>query len=125
MKPSAFQGSLRSPCVSICRIEPATGYCVGCHRTIDEIADWGTMSDDRKRGVWQQIRQRRSALDPALPTMPPGPDRSHALDRPPSDGADPLASDSAGHRPAKGADQFPSQAADQVTPAVTPAPEGP
>jgi predicted Fe-S protein YdhL (DUF1289 family) len=49
---------------------------VGCHRTIDEIADWGMMSDERKRSVWQQIRLRRAELDPALPTAPPPDERA-------------------------------------------------
>lgn len=73
-----FAGTLRSPCVSVCRIEPATGYCEGCHRTIDEIADWGMMSDDRKRVVWQQIRLRRGVPDPTLPPGPLEPDLAPA-----------------------------------------------
>ena len=72
MKPNPFPGTLRSPCVSVCRMEPETGYCAGCHRTIDEIADWGMMSDERKRSVWQQIRLRRGVPDP---TVPPGDER--------------------------------------------------
>ncbi|PKM06065.1 MAG: DUF1289 domain-containing protein [Gammaproteobacteria bacterium HGW-Gammaproteobacteria-4] len=28
-----------SPCIGICELD-ATGYCVGCHRTGDEIAGW-------------------------------------------------------------------------------------
>ncbi|MEM8878798.1 MAG: DUF1289 domain-containing protein, partial [Pseudomonadota bacterium] len=30
-----------SPCVGLCRLDEATGYCLGCARTGDEIADWG------------------------------------------------------------------------------------
>jgi len=80
VKPNPFPGTLRSPCISVCRMDPDTGYCAGCHRTIDEIADWGMMSDERKRSVWQQIRLRRGVPDPTLPpgaleprqaTMPP------------------------------------------------------
>ena len=29
-----------SPCVQICIIEPEDGLCVGCARTLDEIAGW-------------------------------------------------------------------------------------
>jgi len=49
-----------SPCINVCRMDPATGWCEGCLRTIDEIAAWGTMSDDDKRAVWQLLEQRRS-----------------------------------------------------------------
>jgi predicted Fe-S protein YdhL (DUF1289 family) len=84
--PTPFQGNLRSPCISICRIEPATGYCAGCHRTIEEIADWGMMTDERKRSVWQQIRLRRSALRPDLADAANSPDPSpgQAPDRRPA-----------------------------------------
>ncbi len=47
-----------SPCVSICQIEPRTGWCRGCLRTLDEIGDWRDMSNDEKRHVWQQLPMR-------------------------------------------------------------------
>jgi len=83
VKPNSFPGSLRSPCVSVCRMEPDTGYCAGCHRTIDEIADWGMMSDERKRSVWQQIRLRRGVPDPTVPPGAPGKDVLPAPSRSP------------------------------------------
>ena len=29
-----------SPCISICKTDPSTGYCYGCGRTNDEKAIW-------------------------------------------------------------------------------------
>ena len=29
-----------SPCISICKTDPITGYCYGCARTIDEKKKW-------------------------------------------------------------------------------------
>ena len=29
-----------SPCISICKTDPSTGYCYGCARTIEEIKIW-------------------------------------------------------------------------------------
>ena len=66
--------SLRSPCVSVCRIDAETGYCAGCHRTIEEIAEWGGMADERKRQVWAELRLRRARLHPVTPTPAPGHD---------------------------------------------------
>ena len=40
-------------------MDDATGLCVGCARTIDEIAAWSTMSDDEKRVVWTLLEERR------------------------------------------------------------------
>ena len=29
-----------SPCISICKTDPSTGYCYGCARTIEERKIW-------------------------------------------------------------------------------------
>ncbi|MGE5338814.1 MAG: DUF1289 domain-containing protein [Gemmatimonadota bacterium] len=49
-----------SPCVSVCRMNPATGYCEGCLRTIDEIAGWTVFDDDEKRAIVAQLPRRRA-----------------------------------------------------------------
>jgi len=58
MKESA--GPVPSPCISVCRIDDATGLCVGCLRTLDEIAAWGMLDDDARRDVWRVIGERRA-----------------------------------------------------------------
>ncbi|MCG2585267.1 DUF1289 domain-containing protein [Massilia sp. TS11] len=47
-----------SPCVDICQMDPVSGLCRGCYRTIDEIVAWGSASEDYKRAVWAEIRRR-------------------------------------------------------------------
>ena len=37
-------GVLPSPCISVCRMDPASGLCQGCLRTIDEIVAWGSLA---------------------------------------------------------------------------------
>ncbi|NIO41358.1 MAG: DUF1289 domain-containing protein [Burkholderiales bacterium] len=54
-------GQVASPCVNICQMNPDTGYCVGCLRTIDEIAEWLEMSNEEKRKVLNQLEERRKA----------------------------------------------------------------
>lgn len=63
-----------SPCVKICVIQPATGYCVGCGRTIDEISRWGGMSADERAGL-------RAALPERLATRLPRDQRPSARRR--------------------------------------------
>ena len=47
-----------SPCVSVCRMAPASGLCEGCLRTLDEIAGWSRMDDAGRRAVWRRIARR-------------------------------------------------------------------
>lgn len=58
-------GSVPSPCINVCRMDDASGWCEGCLRTIDEIVAWGTMADDDKSAVWQLIEQRRTQWEAA------------------------------------------------------------
>ncbi|SAK45544.1 dehydratase [Caballeronia temeraria] len=48
-----------SPCVDVCRMNPETGFCDGCFRTIDEIASWSAYDDDAKRAVLARVESRR------------------------------------------------------------------
>jgi predicted Fe-S protein YdhL (DUF1289 family) len=41
-------------------MNPATGWCSGCWRTLAEIAAWSTMADDDKRHVWSLLPSRRA-----------------------------------------------------------------
>ncbi|MBI5277546.1 MAG: DUF1289 domain-containing protein [Burkholderiales bacterium] len=50
-----------SPCMSVCRMDAASGICEGCLRTLDEIAAWSVLDDSQKREVWQLIAQRAAA----------------------------------------------------------------
>ena len=49
-----------SPCVSLCRMDADSGWCLGCLRTLDEIASWGSLDDAGKREVMQRLGPRRS-----------------------------------------------------------------
>jgi predicted Fe-S protein YdhL (DUF1289 family) len=49
-----------SPCVSVCRMDAATGFCAGCFRSVDEIAGWTAFSADEKRQVLARLPGRRA-----------------------------------------------------------------
>jgi predicted Fe-S protein YdhL (DUF1289 family) len=51
--------AIASPCVNICRIEPATGRCRGCARTIDEIARWTALTDAERDRILADLPGRR------------------------------------------------------------------
>ena len=50
-----------SPCIRLCRIDPATGLCVGCRRTLDEIAGWAGFSDDQRRTINASLSGRTTS----------------------------------------------------------------
>ena len=74
-RPSEPPAGVASPCISVCRIDPASGHCEGCARTIDEIAAWGSLDDDGRRAVLVRVRQRRLALAGAAGRGTPQDDR--------------------------------------------------
>jgi uncharacterized protein len=53
-----------SPCIDVCRMDPRTGWCEGCHRTLDEIAQWSVMDEAMKRKVWDRLAARRTSAGP-------------------------------------------------------------
>jgi len=48
-----------SPCTRVCVIDPASGLCRGCRRTIDEITDWGRKTPDERRAVLSALAARK------------------------------------------------------------------
>ena len=62
VSPDNVGGDALSPCIEVCSIDEGTGYCVGCGRTRDEIADWPRMTPEEKRRVLAQLEERKSAF---------------------------------------------------------------
>jgi len=56
---------LETPCVNICLLDDALGLCVGCGRTIEEIAHWATMSDRERRAIMAVLPVRIERFDKA------------------------------------------------------------
>jgi uncharacterized protein len=52
---------IRSPCVDVCQMNPFTGLCRGCFRTLDEIASWLDFSASEKLEVLKRLDERRPA----------------------------------------------------------------
>jgi hypothetical protein len=54
---------LETPCVNICLLDAKTGLCVGCGRTIKEIAGWASMSDSERRAIMHALPVRKERLE--------------------------------------------------------------
>jgi predicted Fe-S protein YdhL (DUF1289 family) len=49
--------AVASPCVDICRLN-AQGLCIGCRRTLNEIAEWSQASDARRKEILGALKTR-------------------------------------------------------------------
>jgi predicted Fe-S protein YdhL (DUF1289 family) len=55
--PSLKSAAVPSPCVNICRLN-AEGLCVGCRRSLSEIAEWSQASDARRLEILSTLEAR-------------------------------------------------------------------
>jgi predicted Fe-S protein YdhL (DUF1289 family) len=61
---------IETPCVKTCTLDVRSGLCLGCGRTLDEIARWSSMSEAERARVMEQLPARlagrpREPLDAA------------------------------------------------------------
>lgn len=54
--------TIESPCVKVCAVDGRLGQCIGCGRTLAEIAGWGQRSDEERRAIMDQLPSRMTAL---------------------------------------------------------------
>jgi hypothetical protein len=52
---------IETPCVKICTLDARSGLCLGCGRTIDEIARWSAMSPAVRSRVVGELPGRLAA----------------------------------------------------------------
>ena len=49
---------IQTPCNKICTIDPASGLCRGCGRTLNEIAQWSTLTDMARARIMAALPER-------------------------------------------------------------------
>jgi len=63
---------IESPCIEICTLDARSGLCLGCGRTVDEIARWTAMSDAERARVMGELPWRLAASWRAEPASATG-----------------------------------------------------
>jgi len=53
---------MTSPCVNVCEMDAASGWCRGCARRIDEIAGWGMAAPATQQRILDMLPPRRAEL---------------------------------------------------------------
>ena len=61
---------MKSPCVKVCVMDPDRDACIGCCRTLEEIALWGRFSEEQREAVMRELPARRARLN--LPDLTAG-----------------------------------------------------
>ena len=53
--------SISSPCNRICVVHPTARTCIGCGRSLDEIARWIALSETERTAIMAQLPARLAA----------------------------------------------------------------
>jgi len=69
--------SQETPCVAVCMIDPRTSLCLGCGRTLPEIARWPRMASAERQSVMALLPERmlQAGLQPSPEQMTGDPKR--------------------------------------------------
>ena len=62
---------MKSPCVKVCQMDPQRGLCLGCARSLEEIARWSAMTDPEREKIIAELPARRAALNVPEVSVPP------------------------------------------------------
>jgi hypothetical protein len=50
--------AIASPCLKVCMVDGRTRHCVGCYRTLPEIAQWSRFTDAEREAIMQALPER-------------------------------------------------------------------
>lgn len=52
------RAEVESPCIKLCVTHPESGFCIGCYRSLSEIARWSVMTPQERRAVMAELPAR-------------------------------------------------------------------
>ena len=56
--------AIATPCIQVCAVDGASGLCLGCFRTLGEIAGWHRFSDAERAALMAALPSRRARIAP-------------------------------------------------------------
>lgn len=59
-----------TPCIAVCFIDPKSKLCLGCGRTLPEIARWHAMDSAERLAVMATLHPRMLDAGLPIPTKP-------------------------------------------------------
>ena len=61
--------SIATPCIAVCIIDPRSGLCFGCGRTLPEIARWHRIDNAERLAIMELLPARMA--EAGLPLLAP------------------------------------------------------
>jgi predicted Fe-S protein YdhL (DUF1289 family) len=55
---------IKTPCVQVCAVDADSGLCLGCFRSLAEIAGWVRLTEAERDAVLAELPSRRSRIAP-------------------------------------------------------------
>lgn len=55
---------IKTPCVKVCVVDGESGFCMGCYRTLQEVATWARIPEAERDAIMSELRSRRSRIRP-------------------------------------------------------------
>jgi uncharacterized protein len=55
--------TIESPCIDVCQMSEDGTLCIGCHRSLSEIANWSHLTDAEKIRVIAAVQERQATLE--------------------------------------------------------------
>lgn len=62
--PTAPPRPIPTPCVKVCIVDGESGLCLGCFRTLKEIAAWAKFPADTRDQIMEALPGRKARIDP-------------------------------------------------------------
>ena len=56
--------AIATPCVKVCVVDGESGLCLGCLRTLAEVAGWTGFSDAERASIMAGLPARRGRIRP-------------------------------------------------------------
>lgn len=54
--------SIATPCVQVCVVDGASSLCLGCYRTLSEIAGWSGFGDAERAAIMAVLPEREQEV---------------------------------------------------------------
>jgi predicted Fe-S protein YdhL (DUF1289 family) len=56
--------AVATPCVQVCVVDGESGLCLGCFRTLKEIAQWSRLDQPERLALMAELPSRRTRIAP-------------------------------------------------------------